>query len=103
MTETSERRSARHHAASSSPSSSRRRLLRRVPAALALLGASGGALLAGCERSASPVTFKSLDITGADAGAWVAVGDFGATTVRVGAVAVPRLPPDWPSHRRWPG
>ena len=75
MTETSDRRSARHHAASSSPSSSRRRLLRRVPAALALLGASGGALLAGCERSASPVTFKSLDITGADYARQLALTD----------------------------
>ena len=40
--------------------------------------------------------------TGAGAGVELPACDLGATTVRVGAVAVPRLPPDWPSHRRWP-
>ena len=34
-----------------------------------------GALLAGCERSASPVTFKSLDITGADYARQLALTD----------------------------
>ena len=72
MTETSERR---HALACAPSSSSRRRLLRRAPAALALLGASGAALLAGCERSAPPVTFKSLDITGADYARQLALTD----------------------------
>lgn len=72
MTETSERR---HALACAPSSSSRRRLLRRAPAALALLGASGAALLAGCERSAPPIAFKSLDITGADYARQLALTD----------------------------
>ncbi|NRT57100.1 SCO family protein [Sphaerotilus uruguayifluvii] len=71
MTEIPERR----HALPASFRSSRRRLLRRAPAALALLGAAGSALLAGCERSPSAAAFKSLDITGADYARQLALTD----------------------------
>jgi protein SCO1/2 len=64
----------RRHAPAFSTHPSRRRLLRRLPAALALLGGTA-TLLAGCERSPSPVAFKSLDITGADYARQLALTD----------------------------